>query len=497
MENRLEMKGITKSFGGVHALTSVNFSVRPGEIHALIGENGAGKSTLMRILSGACNSDCGEIVINGRPASIKSPMDSVKLGVAVIYQEYALATDLTVAENIFLDNITTGGKIVNWKRLERKAQELLAKLNFSDIDVNAKVSDFSMAYQQVVEICKGLSKDISILALDEPTALLSNKEVDKLFELLITLKDRGVSIIYISHRLEEIFQISDRISVLKDGCFVGTVDTADTDKQSLVGMMVGRNLNDYYPKREVKIGDVIFEVNNLNSGKETKNVSFNIRSGEILGLYGLVGSGRTETALAIFGLRSISSGEIFLEGKKVEIKNPKEAFRHGIGYLSEDRKHTGLLLDMSIKHNITLSAIDKFTSGLFSSINLKEENNYALGEVEKLAIHTNNINNLTSSLSGGNQQKVAIAKVLAPKCKVIIMDEPTRGVDVGSKREIYHIMNMLLERGCAILMISSEMEEIIGMCDRVLVMHEGTINGELDKSEINETRLISLAMEVD
>jgi ribose transport system ATP-binding protein len=494
-ELRLEMRGISKRFGGVRALENVDFLVRPGEIHALVGENGAGKSTLMKILSGVYSTDKGEIYVNGEKMQTNNPVESANRGVSVIYQEYALATDLTVAENIFLDNITVGQRFVNWKLLRQKARELLERLNFGDIDETAIVSDLSIAYQQVVEICKSLSRDVSILVLDEPTALLSNKEVDKLFELLFTLKKQGVSIVYISHRLDEIFRITDRITVLKDGQTVGTVNTADVDKETLVNMMIGRSISDYYPERNAVIGETVLEVKNINYSRRVKNVSFSVRAGEVLGLTGLVGSGRTETTHAIFGITPMESGTIIYNGKEITIANPYQALQHGIGYLSEDRKNTGVLLDLSIRENITISIIDNFI-GAFQKIKSKLEVEFVKKMVKDLAIKIGTIEDNVSSLSGGNQQKVAIGKVLATKCKVLIFDEPTRGVDVGSKREIYRIINSMAENGCAVVMISSEMEEIIGMCDRAIVMREGRVMGELQKEDINEENLIHLAMEV-
>lgn len=494
-ENLLEMCGITKHFGGVRALTNVDFSVRRGEIHALMGENGAGKSTLMKVLSGVYPADKGQIFIDGKEVSIKNPGESVKHGIAVIYQEYALATDLTVAENIFIDNITVGRKFVNWKVLRQKAHDLLEKLNFGDIDVKATVGDLSVAYQQVVEICKALSKEVSILVLDEPTALLSTNEVEKLFELLLGLKERGVSIVYISHRLDEIFRITDRITVLKDGEFVGTVNTVDTDKKSLANMMVGRNLSDYYPSRNAAVGETVFEARNIRCGRQVQDVSFSVKAGEVLGLSGLIGSGRTETALSIIGINPMESGTVLINGKETKIRNPYSALQQGIGYLSEDRKSLGVFLDLPIRHNITISAIDDFT-GAFKRIKKQQEVEFVSSAVKDLTIKIGSIEDDAFSLSGGNQQKVSIGKVLATKCNVLFFDEPTRGVDIGSKREIYRIINSLVEKGCAVVLISSEMEEIIGMCDRAIIMREGRVTGELQREEICEKNLIHLIMEV-
>ena len=493
--NRLEMRGITKHFGGVKALTNVDLSVRPGEILALMGENGAGKSTLMKVLSGVHIADAGEIFIDGEKVTMRSPRDSTRHGVSVIYQEYALATDLSVAENIFLDNMTVGKRLISWKRLNQKAHELLASLNFGDINERAIVSDLSIAYQQVVEICKAISKDVSILVLDEPTALLSNKEVEKLFELIYSLRDKGISIIYISHRLDEIFRIADRITVLKDGENVGTVNKSEIDKDALVNMMVGRKLANYYPSRDAVIGETVLEVQNLCSGRQVRNVSFSVRAGEVLGLTGLVGSGRTETVHTVYGLRALDEGAVLLRGREVKIDSPLKALQYGIGYLSEDRKNSGLLLEFPIQYNITISAIDKFT-GPLGYVRRDREVAYVNEMVADLDIKIGKIEDGAYSLSGGNQQKVSIGKVLATDSKILIFDEPTRGVDVGSKREIYRIINTLAEQGAAVIMISSEMEEIIGMCDRAVVMHEGRVTGELEKADITEQNLIHLAMEV-
>jgi ribose transport system ATP-binding protein len=493
--NRLEMRGITKRFGGVKALDNVDLFVRPGEVHALMGENGAGKSTLMKVLSGVQSADSGEIYVDGQKVLMKNPCESSKRGISVIYQEHALATDLSAAENIYLENITVGRKFINWKHLNQKAHELLDSLNFGNIDEKAIVSDLSVAYQQIIEICKAISKDLSILVLDEPTALLSNKETERLFELISSLRSKGISIIYISHRLEEIFWIADRITVLKDGENVGTVSRVDVNKDDLVNMMVGRSLTDYFPKRNAHIGDIILEVCGIYSGKEVQDVSFSVRQGEVLGLAGLIGSGRTETAHTVYGLRPMEGGYIHLQGREIKIQNPRQALRSGIAYLSEDRKDTGVLLNLSVQYNVTISVIDRFL-GLFSHIKNNVEVKYVNTMVDSLNIKVGSVGDEVFNLSGGNQQKVSIGKVLSTEARVLIFDEPTRGVDVGSKREIYKIINSLAESGAAVIMISSEMEEIIGMCDRVVVMREGRVMGELEKDAITEQNMIHLAMVV-
>ena len=495
-EYRVEMKNIVKRFGGVLALNDVSFRVRPGEVHALVGENGAGKSTLMKILSGAYQKDEGTIFIDGKEEKISSPKEAKELGVATIYQEFMLAPHLTVAENIFIDRLSDKGKFINWKDLNQKASEILDQLGFGEINAKQRVENLSVAYQQVVEICKNLTRNAKILVLDEPTAVLTFTEIEKLFSLINKLKNDGVSIIYISHRLEEIFQICDRITVLKDGTFVKELNTTEVNKGQLVNLMVGRDMSTLFPSRAAKIGDVVLEVKNLNRGKMVRNVSFSVRAGEVLGFSGLVGAGRTETMRAIFGADKKESGEIWLNGEQVNFKNPREAVKKGLGLLPEDRKQQGVLLEQSIRVNTTLSALRKITQ-LLGIINFQKDKKLAEDVLAELATKYNSIEDNTSSLSGGNQQKVALAKWLVADCKCIILDEPTRGVDVGAKVEIYKNINDLAEQGVANVMISSEMTEIIGMCDRALIMRQGMVVGELDRSELAEDRLIRYSMGVN
>lgn len=495
-EHEVEMKGICKSFEGVHALQGVNFSVRPGEIHALMGENGAGKSTLIKVLSGAHLADEGEVYIRDEKVEIENPKDGIKCGISVIYQEFALVQHMSVAENIFLDEFREKHKFVNWKEMRRRAKESLESIGFSDINVNTRVMDLSVAYQQVVEICKALTRNASVLVLDEPTAVLTNREVDQLFVLLERLRERGVAIVYVSHRLEEIFRICDRITVLKDGQYVDTVNVADVDQKSLVSLMIGRDLQDFFPEREnVKIGEPVLRVDNVKAGKMVKDISFELRKGEVLGLSGLVGAGRTEAVRAVLGVDKMEGGSVTYMGQDVKLKSAKDAFARGIGFLPEDRKNQGVLLRLAIKYNITLSSLKRFT-GPFGWIFRKKENDYAEDMKAQVGIKTNNIRNPVESLSGGNQQKVAIARILASNSKVLILDEPTRGVDVGAKREIFKLINDLVEQEYAVLMISSEMTEIIGMCDRAIVIREGYSVGELQKEELCEENIIQYAMGV-
>lgn len=496
VQYHVNMQNICKTFGGVKALQNVSMQIKPGEIHALLGENGAGKSTLMKILSGAYTRDSGDIYLNGRKVSINNPKDGIDNGISVIYQEFALISSLTVAENIFIDKLSEKGQLINWKKLREKAYGVLRSLGFDDIPAGKLVSELSVAHQQVVEICKALARESSVLILDEPTAVLATNEVEQLFKLLKELKAKGVAIIYISHRLEEIFRLSDRITVMKDGCYVGTYETPSLDEKKLVSLMIGRTLESYFPAREPRIGKTVFKAENISSGRTVKNVSFEVREGEVLGIAGLVGSGRTETLRAIFGADPLDSGQIYLNDKRIKIKSPMSAVRQGIGMLPEDRKAHGVLLKMPIRTNITLTRLKAFT-GPFKIISKKKETDYINEIVDRLAIKVGSIENNTNSLSGGNQQKVAIAKLLASDSRVLILDEPTRGVDVGAKIEIYKIINSLVAQNYAVIMISSEMMEVIGMCDRVMVMRSGSIAGELQKDELTEQNLINLSMGVN
>lgn len=491
---RLEMIDISKHFGGVRALENVSLRVEPGEIHALIGENGAGKSTLMKILSGAYTRDSGSIRIDGEPARISSPKDSRQLGVAVIYQEFMLAPDLSVAENIFIDELTGGGMVIDWKNLKARAKKQLSQLGFDDIDPGVKCGSLSVAYQQVVEICKCLSRNARILVFDEPTAVLTFTEIRKLFEVILKLKAEGVSIIYISHRLEEIFELSQHITILKDGTYVDTVETANFSKQELVNLMVGRELKDLFPKRQAVIGDVVLKAEDIHAGKMVQGVSFEVHAGEVLGFNGLVGSGRTETMRAIFGADKLESGKIIYFGKEVHWRSPKEAIRDKFGMLPENRKEQGLLLEKSIRINSTLACLYKVCT--YGVINHKKEKELVAQVLAGIQTKYGNMEDNANSLSGGNQQKVALAKWIAADCKCIVFDEPTRGVDVGAKTEIYKTINQLAEQGVAVIMISSEMPEIIGMCDRVIVMRNGKVSGEVSKNELTENALIQCSMGV-
>ncbi|NLG93238.1 MAG: sugar ABC transporter ATP-binding protein [Clostridiales bacterium] len=491
-EYLVEMENISKRFSGVKALDNMNFKLGKGEIHALIGENGAGKSTLMNILAGAFPSDEGTIKIDGEVRKISSPKVSRELGISVIHQELMLAPHLTVAENIFIDRLSSKGGVINWKKLKQDAKDILTKLGFGDIDPNARIMDLSVAYQQVVEICKSLSRNVKILVLDEPTAVLTFNEIQKLFVLLRNIRDQGMGVIYISHRLEEIFELCDKITVMKDGCYIGDYDTKDISKDELIEKMVGRELTTLFPKRNAKIGDIVLEVKNLNAGRMVKNISFNIRKGEVVGFSGLVGAGRTETMRAIFGADKIDSGTITYFGKEVVFKSPYEAVKNGIGFLPEDRKQQGILLDMPIRNNVTLTALKKVTKA--SVICRKADKGLAESILKEVSAKYHALSDKVSSLSGGNQQKVALSKWLAADCKLMILDEPTRGVDVGAKSEIYKIINDLAESGIAVIMISSEMEEILNMSDRVYVMRRGSITGELPKEDLQDVNIMKICV---
>jgi ribose transport system ATP-binding protein len=489
---QLEMRGISKQFNGVTVLQDITVQVNKGEIHALVGENGAGKSTLIKILSGAYTKDAGEIFIDGKKVSISSPLDAKKLGIAVIYQEFMLAPDLSVAENIYIDRLSGDKKFINWKRLRSDAKKQLEDLGFADIPVTAKVRNLSVAHQQVVEICKCLTRDARILVLDEPTAVLTVAEIRKLFEVIRVLKEKGVSVIFISHHMDEIFELCDRVTVLKDGHYMGTRSVCDVTSKDLIHLMIGRELTQMFPKRGAVIGDVVLKVERLNSGKRVRDVGFEVRSGEILGFGGLVGSGRTEAMRAVFGADKMDSGEITMLGKRVNFSNPRSAIRHGFGYLSENRKALGLIVDQSIRVNTTMASLQKVTQRGF--LKKKREKDHVVSLLSQLSTKYGSIEDDASSLSGGNQQKVALAKWISSDCKCMVFDEPTRGVDVGAKVEIYNIMNKLAEQGVAIIMISSEMTEIIGMCDRAIVMHQGRITGELSKENLSEENIIELAI---
>ncbi|EPR70327.1 Ribose ABC transport system, ATP-binding protein RbsA [Winogradskyella psychrotolerans RS-3] len=493
-EYRLEVTGITKSFGVVSVLKGVNLKVKPGEIHALLGENGAGKSTLIKILSGVHEKDQGQVFLDGKEIQPKNTHEGQLLGINVVYQELSLVNDLSVAENIYLHTLGANKFWMNWKKITQQASELLDSLGFS-IDVTSKVRDLSIVQKQVVEIAKALAEETKVLILDEPTTVFDPNDIKKLFTNLIRLKKEGVSIIYISHHLDEIFKIADTITVLRDGVDTGSVAVAETNTDAVIHLMIGRALEDLYPTRNIQIGDVpVLEVKNL-SGKRgiVKDVSFSVKAGEVLGIAGLGGSGRTETGKLIFGADKKQSGTIILNGKEINTKSPVDAVGYQIGFVSEDRKEEGVFLPLSIRRNISVTNFDSISSKL-GFINIESEYKNILGLIDKLNIKTPHSEIDVKNLSGGNQQKVALAKWLSIDSKVIIIDEPTRGVDVGAKIEIYNLINEVAKKGVAVIVISSDMPEIMGISDRILVMHEGTIYGELPKEKFSEENILRYAI---
>ena len=490
-DNILELKHITKLYPGVVALNDVSLEVRRGEILALVGENGAGKSTLIKTCSGAITPTQGEIVINGKSFTGMTPQTSEQNGIGVIYQEFNLVGDLSVAENIFLGRAIRTGMVIDLKAMERESKKILDSLN---IKINPKtlVKTLSVGYQQMVEIAKAVSQNAKLLIMDEPSAPLTSAEVEAMFAIVDKLKAGGVSIIYISHRLDEIFRLADRITILRDGQYVTTLNTDETNKDELVKYMVGRQLTEVYPKRdEICVKDeVIFEAVNV-SGNGDKNISFKIHRGEVLGLGGLVGAGRTEFAELMFGMRQKTAGKFIFKGKEISPKTPKDAIELGIGLVPEDRKKEGALLGMSIRCNINMPIYQRISKG--TVINEKKEEEIAQTYRKEISIKTPTLDQLVKNLSGGNQQKVILAKWLAADSELLIFDEPTRGIDVGAKQEIYTLINHLVEQGKTVLMISSEMEELMGMSDRILILAEGNMTGELNKSEFDQERIMQLA----
>jgi len=487
----LRMENITKTFPGVVALDNVSIDLNKGEVLGILGENGAGKSTLIKILAGNYIKDSGDIFVDGQKFEIRGPAEAVASGIRVIYQELNTINNLTVAENIFIGEQIVKGpfKVVDWKTMTKRSLELLDILNVK-LNPNAILGDLSVSEKQIVEIAKAISKEAKILVMDEPTAALSEEETQSLFKIIRTLKLKGVSVIYISHRLKEIFEITDRVTVLRDGKKVGTLKTVDTDENKLVEMMVGRDIKDMYPKREIKIGDVVMEVKNLNADG-FNDISFDLKKGEILGIFGLLGSGRTSLVKALFGANRIKSGEMFVNGKRINVKSPSIAKDEKIGLVPLDRKTEGLALMMGVKENITLANIsDLGKSFLISKI---QERKKAGKWVEEIGIKTPSVDQEVNSLSGGNQQKVVLAKWLESGTQIIILNEPTRGIDVGAKIEIYKLMQDLCERGSSVIMVSSELMEIMSIADRILVMSKGRLTDEYTRKEASEEKLLHSA----
>ena len=491
-ETILTMQGIQKHFSGVHALKGVNFELKAGEVHALMGENGAGKSTLIKVLCGIHKRDGGSIEYFGESVSFNNISESQAAGISVVHQELNMMNHLTVAQNMFIGREYKKAGLINDRKMEAEAKAMFDKIGVR-IDPSVKLGDLTVGKQQMVEIAKAVSRDCKLLILDEPTAALTQPEVEELFKIMRDLQTKGIGMIYISHRMDEINRISDRVTVMRDGEYVGTVNTADVTKDDIVKMMVGRVIMGEQKAASTVPADapVILEVKNLNAGKEVKNVSFNLRKGEILGFAGLMGAGRTEVARALYGADPRQSGEIYLNGKKVRIKTPEQAVRNGICYLSEDRKRYGLMLDKSVTQNTVIASVDDFiTAGIINDGKMRSS---SAEFNEKLRTKTPSMEQLLKNLSGGNQQKVIIARWLMKNSDIFIFDEPTRGIDVGAKSEIYHLMEELVKQGKSIIMISSELAEVLRMSDRILVMCEGRKTGELDIAEATQENIMQLA----
>lgn len=485
------MEGISKSFPGVQALKDVHFEVQSGEVHALIGENGAGKSTLMKCLTGIYVPEEGTMTFKGEPWKVSNPKEATDKGISIIHQELNLMNALTVAQNIFIGREPRKmAFVLDDKKMRRETLKLMERIDFY-LDPDAIVGTLTVAQMQMVEILRSLVVDTDILVLDEPTSSLTSAEVEKLFTIIRGLRDAGKGIVYISHRLEEFDHIVDKVTVLRDGQYVNTKLWKETTINEMIASMVGREMTEQFPERHAEIGEVVLEAKNIVRGKVLKNCSMYVRRGEVLGMAGLMGAGRTELARAIYGADKIDSGEVFINGKKVNIRNPKDAVKMGIAYLSEDRKRDGLMLDQDVSFNTYIANLDKYSTG--GVVNDKEIRKTVGEFVEALSIKTPSLQQLTQFLSGGNQQKVLVARWLCKKSDIIFFDEPTRGIDVGSKYEIYCLINELAENGAAVVMITSEMAEILGMSDRIMVMYEGTVVGELSAEEANQEIVLHMA----
>ncbi len=495
----LSLENIAKSFPGVKALDNVHFDMQAGEVHALLGENGAGKSTLIKIISGVHKPDSGMMKIDGQPVSFNNPREAQAKGIATIYQELSLYPELSVAENIFMGHAPKRSfgpiRTIDWRTIYSRAEEILASLNIFDMDVRRKVGTLNVGNRQRVEIAKALSINARVLIMDEPTAALTESDVEKLFEIVRLLKARGVGIVYISHRLQEVFELADRATILRDGQYVETRAVSETNEDQLISLMVGRSIDNLFPKLPGERGKPVLEVRNLVRPPQTRDVTFTIHAGEIVGIAGLVGSGRSELAQVIFGMLPAQSGEIWLDGERVTISNPSQAVKLGIAYVPEDRGTQGLIKQMNIRENASMAILRQLSNSSF--IRFGEEKSLARRAIEQLSIRAYSPEQIVNKLSGGNQQKVVISKWLACKPKLLIMDEPTRGIDVGAKSEIHRLMSELaVKQGMAILMISSELPEVLGMSDRVLVMREGQLVAEFSRSEATQEKVATAMMRV-
>jgi len=490
-ENILELKNISKSFSGVEVLHEVSFALRPGEVHALLGENGAGKSTLIKIISGFHQPNSGEILLNGASVHFSDTRESQQAGIAAIYQELSLFPDLDVAENIFVGRqpIIWGGRI-DWRKLYKDAEDLMTSLGVH-LDLKQKARSLSIAQQQMVEIARAFSINARILIMDEPTSSLTLSEVADLFRLVRRLRDQGTGIIFISHRLEELFELADRVTVMRDGAYVDTRQMKDITRDDLIRMMVGRTITDLFPKQDVKPGDVVLKVDHLTREGSFRDISFELRRGEILGMAGLVGAGRTAVASAIFGVEPLTSGRIQVDGREVAITSSQKAISLGLAYVPEDRQLHGLISAMHITSNISLPMLHEYAR--YGWVRPDKERMSAYSAAQQMEIRAKHIWQQVRELSGGNQQKIVLAKWLSTKPRILILDEPTRGIDVGTKAAVHALMSKLASEGMSILMISSELPEILGMSDRILVMHEGVITGHFTRAEATQEKIISAA----
>lgn len=490
MDYIVELKNITKTYPGVVALNDVSLGFKPGEVHAICGENGAGKSTLIKVMAGAATPEEGEIFVNGEKITAMDPGLSRQLGIEVIYQELILAPHVSVAENIYMGTRFGKSIVVDWNTMNEKAQSILNSMDITAFKATDIVENLKTANRQLVAIAKAISMNVKFLIMDEPTAPLGEHEVQVLLRIVKELKKKGVTIVYVSHRLDEVFEISDRVSVFRNGQWIKTMNTCDTDKNELIKLMVGRDIGSTYPERNSKIGDVVLEAKNI-VAEGVKNVSFSVRAGEVLGIGGLVGSGRSELVNTIFGAQKMQSGEIFIKGKKVDINSPSKAIENGIGLIPEDRKLHGLMLEKDVGFNLSICILE--TISKYCVVDFKTEEQKQREIIERLRIKLPHAGVLAKTLSGGNQQKVVLAKWLLAEADVLIFDEPTRGVDVGAKQEIYQLINELTDKGMAVIMVSSDMEELMGVPDRIIVLHEGECTGGLDKKDFSQVELLKLA----
>lgn len=488
---RIEMRGIDKSFGSNQVLKQAGFTLESGEVHALMGENGAGKSTLMKILTGIYTKDAGTVLVDGKEVNYKNPQEAEKAGIVFIYQELNVMFDLTVEENLFMGKEIHGKfGICDKKAMQKKAQEALNTLGVN-ISPKTVMSELSVGQQQMVEICKALMADAKVIIMDEPTAALTQSETVALFKVIESLRNKGVSMVYISHRMEEIFELCDRITVLRDGSYIGVKNIPETNMNEIVKMMIGREIGERYPSRDVKIGKEVLKVKGLTRKGTFHDVSFSVRAGEVLGVSGLMGAGRTEIMQAVFGNLSYESGTIEIDGEEVKISNPRQAMEHGIGFITEDRKTEGLMLDKSIRENISLCNLGRISKS--SVISKEAEKDMVAEAIKDLHIKCFGPFHECNNLSGGNQQKVVLAKWILTNPKILILDEPTRGVDIGAKKEIYNIINKLAAQGVAIIMVSSELPEVLGMSDNIMVVREGEVRGIISYEEANQERVMTLA----